>query len=167
MSSEGKFDKKILEVEWANYAAKRYLPPAEFTVWDNLTSTFRTSLTSGRSLQVWRLEASEPVPIYHIGALKLDASLGDGLKLTLALPDGPLTVGHTPVKLPYVAAFIWCPIFAELRWVPADYDDVSGQRRYTLPVCLKLASNYVKTPTEGDTYVSTVAQLKRYFPKHG
>ena len=167
MSSEVKFDKKVLELEWANFAARRSLTPAKLRVWEGLTSTFRTSLTIDRSLHVWRLEAGLPAPIYSMEALSLDASLTEGLILTLGLPDGPLTVGHTPVKLPNVNAFIWCPIFAELRWVPADYDDVSGLRRYTVPVCLKLASNFLKASTEGDTYVSTVTQLKRYFPKHG
>ena len=166
MSSEQHFDKKTLELEWANSAVNTLLLPPLQKLWGSLRSTLRTSASFKRAFVVWQLAEDGPKALYTLSPLDFGATFQGGLRLVLSTPNGPLTVGHVPVKLPDVDVFVWLPQFSELRWSPYDYTDPTAGRQLTVPVCFKVASNLIKYPTIGDVYVSTATQLRQHFPQH-
>lgn len=166
MASEHPIDKKPLELDWANSAVSQHLLPHLQILWNNLRSTFKTSASWRRQFILWQLTEDGPATLYTMQAVDFVASFQGGLQLTFATPHGPFHVSHIPAKLPGVDIFVWIPQFAEVRWAPYDYMDLSAGRHAVVPICFKLASNLPKSPTVGDEYVSTAAQLRQHFPQH-
>jgi hypothetical protein len=162
-------DKAALEKEWAAAEARLKLNPVDKATWMSLGWTIRPYVYYDKILVAWSLVKGQPQVKDIFQAIAVDASFQGGLwvRLKSKVTDTEIVLTNTPQRLsPTLDIFGWMPFFTEVRYISADWNNLTLPRNMRLNACFKMVDDPMRNPREGKHYLSELHTFRERFPQY-
>lgn len=163
-----KLDKSALEREWVANEARLTLSPEDRIAWDTLRYTMRPFAYYDKIFIVWTLVKGEPQVKDILTVNAIDASFRDGLwvRLESDVTKQEYIVGNRPRRLGNLGVFAWLPFFNEVRFVSADWNNLTAPRNLRLSICFKMRHKFEEMLEERTDYLTELHAFRSRWPQY-